>query len=98
MSEAPPIGLPSFSLALTAEPNAEAIAEFRSMLAQGSSGSIVDNDELGHIPLKQLMKKKDNEMIDALRCQWPGISMTGIKLGKNGKKFFSILFTTRHSF
>ena len=82
------------SLALTVEPNADVIAEFRSMLAQGSSDSVVDNDELEHTPLNQLMRKKGKEMIDPLRCQRPVISKTGIKLGKNKKKGNSSTYVT----
>ena len=58
------------------------------MLAQGSYDSVVDNDELEHVPLKQLMKKKakEKEMAEPLSCQRSEISKSGIKLEKNRKK------------
>jgi len=52
------------------------MAEFRAMLAQGSSDLVVDYNELEHVPFKQLLKKKgkENEMVDPLRCQRSGNS------------------------
>ena len=54
----------------------------------------MDIDELEHVPLKQLLKKKgkEKEMINSLRCQRFEIPKSRIKLGNNKKKRYSLAF------
>ena len=70
------------------------MAAFRAMLGQRSYDLAPDNGDLGHVPLKKLLKKKskENEIVDLLRCHRPAIAKSGIKLRKNKKKVSSSSF------
>ena len=65
-----------------AQPIADVMDDFRAMLAQASYDLIVENIEMEHVPLKQLMKKKakEKEIVDTLRCHRSEISKFGIQL------------------